>query len=444
MLERNISKIVPGSPSRSVAVEPLFPLIDRPMRLHRNTVRLLLVNVVVPMLGAWFVPGVTALYFATVVMSHIVLIPLLRLRTMRQNIRLHYKSVKSRLTVSATLISYGIGILVAGFFASQTSLLWAATFFISHVHTNLSLTLAGGLVGVWMPFHPNPMLRYLIGVVLTVGLMTVCGLPVLFTPMFDAGVLIALCAGLFANLIAKQVLRAITRYRHGHSNADGYLFALARNRLLAIDSKQADVFTVNATYVLQVRRALLSLITELKSSMACWGDQKTDQAKSYLKNLFYMLMTATPKQAKKCRELLQISKQLFLPFVFASERFNQYLLDSTLSMSEVFEQSPLLMRALQDVFSPAQTERPAAELKLVFRRAMKQATQEILAEHQRIATLLGPTSADHVNTDAAFNCYLAHFRVAVAFTLNAAYANIDENPRTEAALIAFCESANHM
>lgn len=291
------------------AIRRSFCLVDKPRTPFWLYERLCL-SLLVPFVINFFYPPLAAVIFAIVSIGNLIELPYVRLRIMQYNLSIDYKNFKSRWGIIATLASYAIGVLLACLFANTAFFIALTTFMNQTCHVNLTFIIFAGVTSAYFLENLNMQLKYILGAASFITLNYFIGLPLLLSPAIDAAALIILFAGLIGNLISKYVLAWYTQYQYGASNADGFVFAIQKNRVCPQDKVQADTLHTSDGNVASLRSDLLRLYAAVAEIPKKFRMFNQIEARDFIKNLFFLLMSANAEQTTVCVDVLQNTSAL--------------------------------------------------------------------------------------------------------------------------------------
>lgn len=237
------------------------------------------------------------------------LTPIMSMVTAINNLAHGRKKFKSAIMLIAVSLAIITGGLIGFFVLSQFPVfLTLITSFIAATSCSPILISFGAIAGSVLAHFTNKISPF---VGITMGILVMSLLPIPIPLMVDLVFICAAGSAFVASIVTKQALRVYTKFRYGHTNADGYGMDLSATEQLVFIEAQANKFSVTTeqfTKLITLCREKIQAIKSKATFFEEFGGTRQPVTNSF-KDIYHGLMNphCTIDDIKSVKELLKIS-----------------------------------------------------------------------------------------------------------------------------------------
>jgi hypothetical protein len=227
----------------------------------------------------------------SVMATELLVYPPLSLYTLIDNLKLNFKTAKSKFRLLGILCSYPLGLLLGSMLTNTApSVIAALSTVVTTMHCSITSLIVCQLLGITVAryYRQHAYLGILLGAIISpfVPLST-------FPIAVDVFTLSIIATSFAAAYLSKHICRLYYALRYGHSNTDGYHFSHQQTETPA-DQIQADLLGSTPTQINHLRTSTMDMIMGVKTATTylekAFGADKacTDE----FRNILYLLMQA--------------------------------------------------------------------------------------------------------------------------------------------------------
>jgi hypothetical protein len=237
------------------------------------------------------------------------LTPIMSMVTAINNLAHERKQFKSATMIIIVSLSIIAGGLIGFFVLSQLPVfLTLITGFIDATSCSPILISFGAIAGGLLAHFTNRISPF-VGMSSGVLIMSLLPIPIPF--MVDLVFICAASSAFVTSVVTKQALRAYTKFRYGHSNADGYEMDRSETEQQVFIEEQAKKFSVTTEQfenLITLCRGKIQSIKDKATFVEEFGGTRQPITNSF-KDIYHGLMNphCTVENVKSVKELLKIS-----------------------------------------------------------------------------------------------------------------------------------------